>query len=71
MLEITTWALAVWARWTMALTVGVALVWWLLPTDSGWLPAVAVAALGIEYYICRQLCREWLHQAQFSWWWAR
>lgn len=71
MLDVTAWVVAVWLKWTALLALGVGLAWLLLPVDSGWLLTVYVTAAVTEWFISRQLCREWAHQAHFSWWWAR
>ena len=71
MLDVTGWVVAVWIKWTAVLAIGVGIAWLALPTGSGWLWVVVIAAGLVEWFISRQLVREWVHQAHFSWWWAR
>ena len=71
MLDVTGWVLAIWLKWTVLLAVGVGVTWLVLPNGSGWLWVVIAVAGWVEYFITRQLCREWVHQAHFTWWWAR
>jgi hypothetical protein len=71
MLDVTGWVLAVWIKWTLALALGVGIAWLALPAGSGWFWVIVIAAAAIEWFIIRQLAREWVHQAHFSWWWAR
>lgn len=68
MFALTGWAVAMWLRITLALTLAVALVWWLVPT---WLWLAITAAVLIELHIIRQLAREWSWQARAHWWWTR
>ncbi|MGH3568654.1 MAG: hypothetical protein ACRDRH_22030 [Pseudonocardia sp.] len=71
MWDVTGWAVAVWAKWTVVLAVVAGITWLLLPAGSGWFQAICAAAVGLELLVTRQLGREWVHHAHCSWWWAR
>jgi hypothetical protein len=71
MLDVTGWAVAVWLKWTLVLAAAVGIAWLVLPAGSGWFWAITATAGVIEIYVSRQLAREWLYQAHYSWWWAR
>ncbi|MBN9759674.1 hypothetical protein Ae406Ps2_3944 [Pseudonocardia sp. Ae406_Ps2] len=66
----TLWALAMWAKTTLLLALLVGAAWWCLGTGSGWF-WVALAAAGVtEWYVVRQLAREWAWEARATWWWS-
>lgn len=66
----TAWALRTWAKLTLLLVVIVGGTWLYLGTGSGWFWIVTGAALVAEWYVIRQLAREWSWEARSTWWWS-
>lgn len=71
MWDVTGWAAAVWLKWTFILAVSVGVAWLVLPNGSGWFWVICATAAAVEYFVTRQLGREWAHQVHFTWWGAR
>ncbi|MFC4949037.1 hypothetical protein [Pseudonocardia sp. GCM10023141] len=71
MIDVTGWALLTWLKITLALAVGVGLVWLALPAGSGWFWVAVLAACVMEWFTIRQLGREWVENARWHWWWTR
>ncbi|WP_083275955.1 hypothetical protein [Pseudonocardia sp. HH130630-07] len=70
MIATTGWALRTWAKITLLLALAVGGVWLWLGSDSGWF-WIALAGAGLtEYYVIRQLAREWSWEARATWWWS-
>ncbi|ALE72995.1 hypothetical protein FRP1_07630 [Pseudonocardia sp. EC080625-04] len=70
MLSTTRWALRTWAKLTLLLAVLVGGLWLWLGTGSGWFWTAATLAAVCEYYVVRQLAREWSWEAWATWWWS-
>ena len=68
MWAVTGWAVATWLKITvfLALSVGAAWLW----CSPGWFAVVVIAAVLVELWAIRQLCREWAYEARSSWWWS-
>ncbi|WP_344024839.1 hypothetical protein [Pseudonocardia kongjuensis] len=66
----TLWALRTWARLTLLLALLVGGLWLYLGTGSGWFWTAVAVAVVTEYYVIRQLAREWAWDARATWWWS-
>ncbi|GAA1090605.1 hypothetical protein [Pseudonocardia alni] len=60
------WVLRTWARF--ALIVGA--TWLYLGTASGWFWGITGGAVVAEWFVVRQLAREWSWEARATWWWS-
>jgi len=67
----TSWFFRTWLKVTLALAVGVGVVW--LCTDRAGYVVLAVIGAGLaECWTVRQLCREWAQEARYlCWWWPK
>ena len=66
----TLWALRTLAKLTALLTLIVGGTWLYLGTSSGWFWVLTATAVVAEYYVVRQLAREWSWEARATWWWS-
>ena len=66
----TMWALRTWAKLTVLLVLIVAGSWLHFGTHSGWFWIVTGLSVLAEYYVVRQLAREWSWEARSTWWWS-
>ena len=66
----TMWALRTWAKLTVLLTLIIGGAWLYLGTASGWFWVLTAAVVVAEYYLVRQLAREWSWEARATWWWS-
>lgn len=66
----TMWALRTWAKLTVLLLLIVGGSWLYLGTTSGWFWVITATATVAEYYLVRQLAREWSWEARATWWWS-
>ena len=66
----TLWALRIWAKLTLVLLLIVGGTWLYLGTASGWFWVFTAIAVVAEYYLVRQLAREWSWEARATWWWS-
>lgn len=71
MWNITGWALITWLKFTVLFALIVGVVWLALGSGSGWFWTAAVAAVGTDLFLARQLSREWRWEASMRWWWTR
>lgn len=71
MWDVTGWAIVTWLKITLLLAVGVGVAWLALPAGSGWFWVALLGAGAAELFTTRQLTREWVDRARWSWWWAR
>lgn len=67
MLSTTGWVLKTWLKITIALALIVFGVW--LFGTPGWLLVTLVLAGITEWWVTGALCREWVYEARFRWWW--
>ena len=66
----TLWVLRTWAKLTVLFALTVGGLWLYLGTESQWF-WVAVGGAGLaEWYVVRQLAREWSWEARTTWWWS-
>ena len=66
----TLWVLRTWAKLTVLLALIVGGTWLYLGNGSGWFWVITGGALLTEYYVIRQLAREWSWEARATWWWS-
>ncbi|MFP5022527.1 hypothetical protein [Pseudonocardia phyllosphaerae] len=66
----TLWALRTWFKLSLLLGLLVGVVWVWFGTGSGWFWTAIAAACVTEYYVVRQLGREWSWEARATWWWS-
>lgn len=66
----TAWALRTWAKFTLLFALIVGGAWLYLGTASGWFWVVTGGAVVAEWYVVRQLAREWAWEARATWWWS-
>lgn len=66
----TLWALRTWAKLSLLLALIVGGTWAYLGSGSGWFWVVTAGAVTAEWYIVRQLAREWSWEARSTWWWS-
>lgn len=71
MISTTGWVLRTWIRTTLLVALVVGGVWLWFGSDSGWFWTAVIGAALVEWWLVRQLAREWSWQARGSWWWAR
>ncbi len=71
MIGVTCWALRTWLKLTVLLALVVGGLWLWLGTGSGWFWTALAGAGFVEWFLIRQLAREWAWQARGEWWWAR
>ncbi|WFG42403.1 hypothetical protein [Pseudonocardia alni] len=64
----TAWVLRTWARFTLLFALIVGGTWLYLGTTSGWFWIVLAGAVVAEWYVVRQLAREWSWEARATWW---
>lgn len=67
---VTGWALRTWAKLTVLFALIVGGVWLFYGSHSGWFWTAVLAAVVAEYYVTRQLAREWSWEARANWWWS-
>ena len=67
---VTAWALRTWLKLTVLLVLIVGGCWLHFGTTSGWFWVIVGLAVVAEYYVVRQLGREWSWEARATWWWS-